>query len=56
MQRNGLIFVYCGKGKGKTTAALGTALRAAGQRFKVLILQFVKKKKNIGEINALASI
>ena len=56
MQRNGLIFVYCGKGKGKTTAALGTALRAAGQGFKVLILQFVKKKKNIGEINALASI
>jgi len=53
MQRKGLICVFYGNGKGKTTAALGTALRAAGQGLKVLILQFMKKKQDIGEINAL---
>lgn len=55
MQLKGLIQVYCGNGKGKTTAALGAAQRAAGQGFRVLILQFMKKNKYIGEINALAS-
>jgi len=55
MKRKGLICIFCGNGKGKTTAALGTAFRAAGQELRVLIIQFMKKKKNIGEVNALTT-
>jgi cob(I)alamin adenosyltransferase len=50
----GLILVFTGDGKGKTTAALGMALRAAGQRLRVLILQFMKGRGKTGEIKALA--
>ena len=53
MKRKGLICVFTGDGKGKTTAALGAAFRAAGQGLKVLILQFMKRQKNTGEIKAL---
>jgi len=53
MNRKGLILVYTGDGKGKTTAALGLALRAAGQGMKVFILQFMKRNKKIGEFKAL---
>jgi len=42
--RKGYIQVYCGNGKGKTTAALGLALRAAGANLRVFILQFIKKR------------
>jgi len=41
MNTRGLIQVYTGDGKGKTTAALGLAIRAAGQGMKVIIIQFI---------------
>lgn len=43
--RRGYIQVYTGEGKGKTTAALGLALRAAGAGLKVFIVQFIKKRR-----------
>ena len=46
----GLVIVYTGKGKGKTTAALGMALRAAGHGKKTLIIQFIKSFKRYGEL------
>ena len=50
----GLIIVNTGNGKGKTTSAFGLALRTAGHGIKVLIIQFMKGQKNIGEIEALS--
>jgi cob(I)alamin adenosyltransferase len=45
-----MIHIYTGNGKGKTTAALGQAMRAAGHGMKVLMIQFMKGKINYGEI------
>ena len=56
MDRHGLVIVHTGDGKGKTTAALGLAIRAFGAGLKVLILQFIKSKKISGELNALAQL
>jgi cob(I)alamin adenosyltransferase len=42
--KRGYIQVYTGDGKGKTTAALGLALRAAGAGLRVFIAQFIKKE------------
>lgn len=47
-----MIQVYTGNGKGKTTAAIGLAVRACGAGFKVYIAQFIKGK-NCSEIKAL---
>lgn len=51
----GLIHLYCGEGKGKTTAAMGLALRALGAGRRVVIVQFLKGRRT-GEIPLLESL
>jgi cob(I)alamin adenosyltransferase len=55
MQRieRGLVQIYTGASKGKTTAALGLTLRAVGHGFKVYILQFMKGNQYYGELTGL---
>ena len=48
----GLVIVYTGNGKGKTTAALGMALRAIGYNYKVCMLQFIKGSWHYGEMDS----
>ena len=52
MSEDGLVIVYTGKGKGKTTAALGMALRAIGYDHKVCMLQFIKGSWHYGEMDS----
>jgi cob(I)alamin adenosyltransferase len=54
--RQGLILVNTGNGKGKTTAALGLGLRAWGQGFKVLVVQFIKGNWKYGELQAAKAL
>ena len=55
MKDGGLIHIYCGDGKGKTTAALGLAIRCAGHGNHVLIVQFLKSRPT-GELKSLTLI
>lgn len=54
--RKGLIMVFTGPGKGKTTAALGTAFRAAGQGMNVVMVQFIKGSWHYGELEAARTV
>jgi len=56
METKGLVLINTGTGKGKTTAALGTAIRAWGDGQKVLILQFIKGSWKYGELKAIETL
>lgn len=56
MDSKGLTIIHTGDGKGKTTAALGLAIRAWGDGLKVLILQFIKGGWQYGELRALEKL
>lgn len=52
-KEKGLLVIYTGHGKGKTTAALGMSLRAVGWGHKVCILQFIKGSWKYGELKGI---
>ncbi|EKU71649.1 cob(I)yrinic acid a,c-diamide adenosyltransferase [Selenomonas sp. F0473] len=54
--RTGLVIVHTGEGKGKTTAALGMAIRSWGNHLRVLILQFIKGSWTYGELKAIETL
>ncbi|NLW35558.1 MAG: cob(I)yrinic acid a,c-diamide adenosyltransferase [Syntrophorhabdus aromaticivorans] len=56
MKKKGITIVFTGNGKGKTTAALGVALRASGRDMKTLMIQFIKEKGQSGEHNICPAI
>jgi cob(I)alamin adenosyltransferase len=53
---DGIVIVYTGNGKGKTTASLGVALRAIGHGLKVCMVQFIKGEWHYGELNTLKKL
>lgn len=56
MEKKGLLIVHTGDGKGKTTAALGLAMRAWGDGLRVLILQFIKGGWIYGELSTITAL
>jgi cob(I)alamin adenosyltransferase len=55
-RRHGLTLVFTGNGKGKTTAAVGLTVRAAGNRMRVFFLQFIKGQWKTGEREILRGL
>ncbi len=53
---NSRILIFTGNGKGKTTAALGMALRACGHGMRAKIIQFIKADDSTGEVNAIRNL
>ncbi len=56
MRTRGLIIVFTGDGKGKTSAALGIAMRASGHKMYVSIIQFIKNRTPTGETRAVEKL
>ena len=54
--RQGLTLIFTGNGKGKTTAAVGLTVRAAGNRMRVFFLQFIKGQWKTGERDILRGL
>lgn len=55
-EKKGLVIVHTGDGKGKTTAALGLAIRAWGDGLRILIIQFIKGGWKYGELKTLKTL
>ena len=56
VSNGGIVIVYTGNGKGKTTASLGLALRAIGHGLNVCMVQFIKGEWHYGELNSLKKL
>ena len=56
LKHTGLVQVFTGNGKGKTTAALGTVLRAVGHGFRIFVVFFFKGDYNLGEYATLPQL
>lgn len=52
----GLVQIFTGNGKGKTTAAMGTIIRAAGHGLRILLVSFMKGDYDYGEYNTLSKL
>ena len=55
-EKKGLVIVYTGGGKGKTTAALGLSLRAVGYGLKICMIQFIKGSWHYGELDSIGRL
>lgn len=55
-KEKGLLIVYTGDGKGKTTAALGMTIRAVGYDWKICVIQFIKGSWKYGELDGLKKL